>query len=290
MLILLFSVSFVIAAGNLTTNETARNCLVESDLVISQVLDYNLSTNRFNDTLVKAKDLYNAQVIIESKKGKPNYELVVTYCTQIKDLKQLAIESWDSYNVFLVFYNETIDQSMDKSTVESIISQINTEFAGERYESISRLIDQGYNEISKIKSEQTALVLAYQATTRGIGGFFKDNWIMLLSVFILLLAVYLLYRTRISLWILKRNLASLMLRRDTLKNLMSETQKNYFQYGTLPESTYRMRIKNFGELVRDIDRQIPLLQKDIAKYSFQKSDYDKVNQSERDRARLSKTD
>ena len=290
LLILLFSVSFVFAEGNLTSKEIATSCLNESYSVLNDIAKYNLSLNRFNDSLTKAQDLYDAQIIIESRKGKPNYDLVISYCEQIKTLKQDAITALDSYKVFLGFYHETIDSSMNTSSIELIITQIDAEIAGERYDSVPRLIDQGYSEITKVKSEQTALALAYQATTKGIGGFLQANWIMLTSLLILLIAFYLLYRTKISLWILQRKLNNLMLRKDTLKNLMSKTQRDYFQYGSIPESTYRMRIKNFGELVRDIDRQIPLMQKDIAKYSFEKKEYDKLKESERDKARLSQTD
>lgn len=289
LLILVLGFSFAMAQENLTSKDLATNCLQESQVILNDIAAYNLSIKRFNDTLVRAQDLYNAQIIIEGRKGKTNYGLVINYCDQIKDLKDDAINAVDSYKVFLDFYHETIDKNMNSSSIEIIVSQIDAEIVGERYDSVPRLIDQGYAEITKVKSEQTALILAYRATARGVGGFLKDNWIALVSVLVFLLAFYLLYRTRISLWMLKRKLNNLLLRKDTLKNLMSKTQKDYFQYGTIPEATYRMRIKNFGELVRDIDRQIPLLQKEIAKYSFEKSEYEKLDQSDREKARLGKS-
>jgi hypothetical protein len=288
LLILVLSFSFAFAQENLTSKELATNCLQESETIMQDILAYNLSINRFNDSFIKAQDLYNAQIIIEGRKGRTNYDLVVSYCNEIKNLKRDAITAVDSYKVFLDFYHETIDANMNSSSIEAVISQIDAEIAGERYNSVPRLIDQGYAEITQVKSEQTALILAYRATTRGIGWFLKDNWIAIVSVIIFLIAVYLLYKTKISLWMLKRKLNNLLLRKDTLKSLMSKTQKNYFQDGTIPEATYRMRIKNFGELVRDIDRQIPLLQKEIARYSFEKSEYEKLDRSDRENARLGK--
>lgn len=285
--IFIFCMSFVFAAEvNLTSREIASNCLNESMTIINEITKDNISVNRFNDSFVKAFDLYSAQVIIEGRKGKPNYELVISYCDQIKKLKIDAISALDSYDVFLNFYHDTIDSSVNSSSIESIVSQIDAEIMGERYDGVPRLIDQGYAEISKVKSEQTAAVLAYRAVSRGMLGIIKENWIMLLSVFVFLVAFYLLYKTKISLWSLQRKLNSLLLRKDTLKNLMSATQRDYFQFGKIPESTYRMRIKNFGELVRDIDRQIPLMQKEIAKYSFDKKEYEKLTESDRDKARL----
>lgn len=286
LLVLVLSLSFVYAEGNLTSREIASNCLNESAVILDSLKLDNLSVTRFNDSFVRAQDLYEAQVIIESRRGKPNYNLIITSCDQIKKLKQDATLALDSYRVFLNFYNETVDPGMDSSSVDTIIEQINAEIVGERYEGVPRLIDQGYTEISKIRSEQTAIALAYRATTRGIGGFVSDNWIMLVSVLVLGLAFYFLYRTKIALWLLQRKLNNLLLRKDTLKGLMSTTQRNYFQYGNIPEATYRMRIKNFGEIVRDIDRQIPLLQKDIARFSFEKKERENIKETERDKARL----
>ena len=46
---------------------------------------------------------------------------------------------------------------------------------------------------------------------------------------------------------------------------MQKTQKEYFQKGSLSESGYQIRSKNFADLVRDIDRQIPLLEEKLIK-------------------------
>lgn len=268
LLILLCSLGIVAAEVNLTQQQKAEICLNEAIGSIQDLSSYNISVVRFNDSLTKAQDLYNAQIIIESKKGRPNYETTISYCNQISSLKRVAVEAIDSRRVFLVFYKDTLDSNMNTSSVDYIIAQINAEIDGERYENVGALIDQGYNEISKIKSEQTALALAYSVAAKGVGGFIINNWIWLVSIVILLLVFYMLYRVRIALWLLNRKMTSLLLRKDTLKKLMSEAQRDYFQYGKIPESEYRIKIKNFGELVRDIDRQIPLIQQDIARFSF----------------------
>ena len=44
-----------------------------------------------------------------------------------------------------------------------------------------------------------------------------------------------------------------------------ETQRDYFQYGKIPEGEYNIKTKRFAELVRDIDRQVPLLKEEIIK-------------------------
>ena len=47
-------------------------------------------------------------------------------------------------------------------------------------------------------------------------------------------------------------------------------QKDYFQEGKIPEGEYNIKTKKYAELIRDIDRQIPLLQEELAKFQSTK--------------------
>lgn len=282
LFVLVCSLCFISAEVNLTQQQITINCINESIVAIESLSVYNISLIRFNDSLTTAQQLYEAQAVLEANRKKTNYDTAISYCDQIIDLKNTAIEAIDSYEVFLSFYNETTDSGVDTPSVDAIIAQIDAEIAGERYENVMPLLDQAYDEVSRIKSDQTAVTLAYSVATKGVGEFVKSNWIFLVSIVVLLLMFYLLYRTKISLWLLNRKMNSLLLRKDTLRKLMSEAQKDYFQSGKIPESEYRIKIKNFGELVRDIDRQVPLIQQDIARYSFAT----KQKLKEKDRERL----
>ncbi len=268
LFVLVCSLCFISAEVNLTQQQITVNCINDSIVAIESLSVYNISLIRFNDSLTTAQQLYEAQAVLEANRKKTNYDTAISYCNQIIELKNTAIEALDSYGVFLSFYNETTDSNVETPSVDIIIAQIDAEIAGERYENVMPLLDQAYDEVSRIKSDQTAITLAYSVATKGVGEFIKSNWIFLVSIVVLLLMFYLLYRTKISLWLLNRKMNSLLLRKDTLKKLMSEAQKDYFQSGKIPESEYRIKIKNFGELVRDIDRQVPLIQQDIARYSF----------------------
>jgi len=272
VIIILLSFSFVLAEENLTQQEIAQSCLSETHSIIEGLNKSNISSIRFEDMYSTANGTYEAQVIILGKNKKADFKTVITYCEQIIALKETAIEAIDSLNVFLAFYNETIDRSMDTSSIDKIIDQINGEIAGERYENVLPLIDEGYNQISVVKSEQTALVLVYNATAKKIKDVIIDNWLEILIGVCILLVLYLFYRTKISLWIAQRKLKLLTIRRESLRKLLGETQKSYFQDGKISENDYRVRVKNFSDLVRDIDRQTPMVQADIAKYSMRQKE------------------
>jgi len=95
--------------------------------------------------------------------------------------------------------------------------------------------------------------------------FVINNWKILSSLAIVIIVFLLIYRIKISIWLVNRKMEALKLRKKTIKELVMQTQKDYFQYGKMPEGEYNIKTKKFAELVRDIDRQIPLLQEQLAK-------------------------
>lgn len=58
-----------------------------------------------------------------------------------------------------------------------------------------------------------------------------------------------------------------MLEREVkvLESLIREAQTGYFETGTLSEASYRVRLKKFSELTRDINRTLPLLREELVK-------------------------
>jgi hypothetical protein len=46
-----------------------------------------------------------------------------------------------------------------------------------------------------------------------------------------------------------------------------KSQQDYFQTGKIADSDYKIRAANYAELVRDIDRQVPLIKEELAKLS-----------------------
>ena len=94
---------------------------------------------------------------------------------------------------------------------------------------------------------------------------FRSNWIYLSSVLVILFVFFLVYKNAVKKWLIKRKIAYLEVEKQTFKNLIRRTQKNYFELGKMSESGYVIKTKKFAELIRDIDRQIPLLKEEFVK-------------------------
>jgi len=252
---------------NITDEQKAKICLRESEDVLKELIDTNFSIERVNDTLNEAKNLFDAQNVLKEKKKETDFSIVVPYCDEIQQIKINAFNSRDEFLALEKFYEETFVEGMNTTDVGKIIAEIENELESERYEKIPSLIDEAYEEIINMKSSHTTLNLFYTSTKRSLKKFFLDNWIYL-SVFVAVLAVlFLIYKKAISKWIIKRKLNNLEIRKKTIKGLIMHTQREYFDKGKLPEGIYNVRIKKFGELIRDIDRQIPLLKEELVKVS-----------------------
>lgn len=75
----------------------------------------------------------------------------------------------------------------------------------------------------------------------------------------------LLFQTQIRKRIIKAKIKKLELKEKTLRGLVMQTQKDYFHSGKMSEGMYSIRTNKFAELIRDIERQIPLLKEELAR-------------------------
>jgi len=264
------SVSFASALTSNVTQSTASLCLNESRIILQQMIDEGLNILRINDSLNQATSLYDAQVVLLEKKGKTDFSLIMTYCDEIKKIREDSTSAVDEFNVLVQFYNISIIPAMDTSTIDLTMNEIRQEIKNERYENVKPLIDRAYNEIIDTKSSYTALNLFISSTSRGFVNFIIKHWKTILILVFILIVLFLIYRIKIMKMIVTRQIERLALRKKTLQDLIMKTQKDYFETGKIPESEYNIKIKKFAELIRDIDRQIPLLREDLMKLEKRK--------------------
>lgn len=266
LLFMLSLVQFAFAAETiLVSSQNASNCLNEASMIMQDLASKNFSVSRINDTLTQANILYDAQKVLEQKKQKTDFSLITTRCDEIKKISEMATTNRDAVNSLKIFYQESLTSEMNTSSVDEIINSIDFEMASERYEKVQPLIDQAYQEIIDVKAKSTALSLFYESTTKGIKNFVKKNWITILVVLVAAITLLLIFRVKIGAWWIKRKIKSLNLRKQTIKKLMMKAQQGYFQTGNISEADYQIRIKNWAELIRDIDREIPMLYEELSR-------------------------
>jgi hypothetical protein len=262
-----FSIAAVISssnASNFSENE-ANLCLNKSIEIKSQMTTEGFNVLRVNDTIKEAQAYFNSQLILKEKKKSYSFSKVEEYCKSIEEIHKNALDARDSFNALILFYNTSVVPGMNTSTIDGLITEIKDGIRNERYEETLGLIDKTYDEISNVKAAYTALNAILQNTTRGLKSFFLKNWKTIIISLIVVIVLLIIYRIKIMRWILSRRIEKLKIRKKTIKELIMQIQADYFQYGKIAEGEYNIKTKKFAELIRDIDRQMPLLQEQLIK-------------------------
>ena len=264
------SISFTSAAeqvANLSIREQATNCFNESKNIFYELTANNFSVQRANDSLKQVEDAYNAQILLKTQGRSNDFSRVIDYCEQIKMIRDNAFLSRDEITALMKFYDEIFEEveGLNTTSVDMLFAEINNEIDNERYEKVPDLVNKAYDEIVKVQSENTTLKLFYKSTARGIMNFIAGNWIILSSLIIGGIVLFVFYKKAIYHWIINRKISMLELRKQTLKKMIMQAQLGYFQHGKMSDGDYSVKTKKLAELIRDIDRQIPLLREELAK-------------------------
>lgn len=256
MIIIIPSVS-AISEEALNVNNSLS--LAEKDM--KEMMNKEIPIARYNDTLILAKQAYNAQLVLENTSENPDYSLVQKKIEELKEIKQNAFTALDELKTLETIISQT--KGIDLAPVLEIYREARNEFYSERYEKCLELIDKTYEKISELEALQTKLRAFYEATSRSFINFIKEQWVALSFGILGSLFTFVLTYNRFMSWRIKKRIENLEKRRESIKELIKKTQKAFFQEGGISESTYHIRIKKYGELIRDINRQIPLLKEEL---------------------------
>ncbi|MBI2057333.1 hypothetical protein HYT91_03700 [Candidatus Pacearchaeota archaeon] len=274
-IIFLFNAGIASAEQNLTIEEQAEKCLVDSKETLNGLLNDGFNVERVNDSLETAINLYEGQSALKQKKGNYDFSLVLVYCNDIKNIKEIAYIARDEFDVLSKFYEGAFnfDKEIDLQNIEGMFNEIENEIKSERYEKVHPLVEQTYQEITDAQARQTTLNVFYENTARGLKRFFEKNWIFLSSFIALIIILFFVYHKVLSKWIIKRKIQNLELRKETLSKIIQETQRDYFQYGKISEGIFNVKTKKLAELIRDIDREIPLLYEELTKFGKKSKEF-----------------
>ena len=242
----------------------AKESLNQAEKDILEMTEKNIPINRVNETFQGALQLYEAQLALEQKRGNADYDLVIKYTSDINSIKEKAIQSNDELKIFKETFEE-INKETNLSEMQEEYNAILQSFNEERFEDTLKLISRGYDQISEIQSSQTALNSFYNATSKTIKNFFINNWLKLLIIFSVAIVFILIFKTNLKKLKMRIKFNQLYTQKKAINNLLITIQKDYFKTRKMPEADYRVRIKKFKELIRDIDRQIMVLKEDLFK-------------------------
>ncbi|PIN95569.1 hypothetical protein COU56_01185 [Candidatus Pacearchaeota archaeon CG10_big_fil_rev_8_21_14_0_10_31_9] len=242
----------------------AKEGLGQAEKDILEMMENNISINRVNETYQEALQLYSAQLALEEKGKKADYKLIIKYTSDIGSVKKTALQAKDELEIFSEIFNE-VGENTNLSEMHGEYDQIISSLSDERFEDTIKLIKTGYERISEIQSSQTAINAFSNAISKTIKNFFIRNWLKLIIIFSIVLILLLIFWSSLKKLKVRLRFNLLITQKKSINNLLKKMQNNYFKTKKISEADYRIRLKKFKELIRDIDRQVMVLKEEIYK-------------------------
>jgi len=253
---------------NISSKDYALACLDNSKQIMNTLMNDGFNTKRINDSIRLAEQIFDSQSKIEQRGGKVDYSSVSIYCKDIENIEVFAYEAKDSlYSLeinFNSFKEKVSEYNVNISEVESMVKGIKEDIVSERYENVPEDVLTIENKMTDIESTSTAVNLFYSAVTTSISGFFINNYIKILITLLVLIILFFAYKLRIKRWVILRKIDKLESEKKVLKDLIRKAQYGYFHQGDLSKGSFSIKMNKYSEMVRDIDRQIPLLNESLA--------------------------
>ncbi len=223
---------------------------------------------RYNDTLLAAEGLFNNQAELEANQGQSDYYLLDQKINELEELKNNAYLAKDELTAVMIRIEAT--SATNTTPIYELYNKSSEALTAERYEEALELIEKTYDKISEMEATETKVKAFYAATSRTFKNFLEQYWINITVILIALISGAIILHRPISRLILYHKIQRAETRADSIKNLVAETQKDFFEKQTMDESTYHVRIKKYGELLRDVHRQVPLLKEKLALHERKK--------------------
>ncbi len=236
----------------------------DSKILVDQMKAQGFNTERVQDLILMAEQTYEAQSALEQLGGRPDYSEVYLRATEVSNLRSLSFEISDEL-INLRNEIDALDDSLNKTSLNKQFNLAKQEFYDERYEQSQEIIDQTYNDMSQIIAGENLLLALYDAATKTIGNFLDQNKYYIVSGIIILSVIFYFLRNYLKRYWLRRNIHKLKLEKEVLKQLIKKTQNEYFDDKKMPETIFHIRMNKFADLIRDIDRQIPILEEELFK-------------------------
>jgi len=95
--------------------------------------------------------------------------------------------------------------------------------------------------------------------------FFTNNWLKITIICSIAFFLILIFWNNIKKLMLRIRFNNLIIQKKAINKLLKNMQESYFKTRKISESEYKVKLKKFKELTRDINRQIMVLKEDILK-------------------------
>ncbi len=244
--------------GGPSAVDAASTLLAEGEAILAELQAAGLPALKVEDLLLEATEYAEAQRIIAANGGTPDFTKTERLIAQLRETRIAAFSLHDELKALDAYLAE--QEGIDLTVPRALRDEATKEYAAERFSSTKPLIDRSYEAVNELHAASTKAKAFYDATTKTLEAIIRAVWKPVLVVGAFLFLLFLLFRQALARFRIGRRLRHLERERTALQRLLEETQRAYFDEQTLSEGEYRIRTRKYGEMLRDLNRQFPLLQ------------------------------
>ncbi len=249
-------------------SQNALTQIRDAQIKLNEIQELGIKTNRLSDLLLIATATLEIEIDLAKKSNRlVNLSAFSEKMSEFRKISNLAIKSNDE----LIALKQELDlaskEVADISPAMELYNNAKTEIENERFERAIEYIDKSYEKIFELQSLTTRAEAIYEAAAGSIIGFFTKYYIEISTAIVTILILYLVLNIKLKKSRIKEKIISLETERDILKKEIKTAQEEYFIKGIISEGTYTTRVSVFGEMIRDITKELAVLKEEEAKIS-----------------------
>jgi hypothetical protein len=247
------------------TKEEALDSIDGIQDIIDEMKSANFSVMMLEDLLEQTNNLFVGQEAVEDAGDEADYTFIIKNYEDIKNIRDRAFSINDEIFSISSMISDLDSRGIDVSGINSKFSELEIEFSNERYDQAEELIEKLYTAVSESEAESAQVSALYESSRKTLSGFLEDNWQVIIIVGTVLVAGILLFYNEFRVYRLNNRKRRLHFEKHVVTDLIRKVQRGYFEKRELSEGQYSIKISKFRELIRDIDRMLPIINEKLAK-------------------------
>lgn len=244
-------------------NETLA-LLAGANASAGRMASAGLPTSQARDLLEIAWQWFDGQTALERSGGKPDYSFAVQKVSEIEAIEQSSFALNDELKA-LGKRIDGADPNADLTETRKLLGEAKAEFSDGRLDNAKALINRAYEEVSSAEADAVHSRTMVESTRRNIETFLSENWKTMLAAIAGALIFFFLFQRHIRRFLANARLKSLIREREVVESMLKALQKDYFGKKSVTELTYHIKTKQYGDVIRNINRQLPLVKEEIKK-------------------------
>ena len=265
--LLVITISSVSALSN--ESITAKSLIDNATENICNMLSRQIPVGRANDSLQQAITAYNGQLALELDRRITNYKTAINYAKEVASIIDLAMKAQDEMQVFLETYNSA-KMEVNLSEMDPEHNAVINSFNEQRFEDTPGLVEKAYKKLSEIQSKNTAINAFRNVVSRSFKKIILDHWKVILAWIIIIIIVLIIFWKTLKRIKIQVQIRNLTIRKDALYALIKKLQSDYFKTKKISETEYFSKLEKFKDMIRNIDRKLPLLKEQLLRVDKKK--------------------